>query len=326
VTEALAHDRAFEQLELVALGAAAPDVTAGVLAHAAECGECRSELDELTLLLAALTVLIPDLELNRGRSAGIRSRLMARADADADAAAKRRVAAAARSKEMAGAGAMHALPGWERMARGVPERPTGEQVLRPTPRAVPHAPSHLPASSEAGLRSGLLWTIIATVALLGAVGAAMMLRSDGEVTPEPGMNAHVAELEARVDSLEEALAASERREDVVTGRAVRVVDLVSFASAGRPLARVFWDTESNRWTLFVYELRPSRADHIYQLWAQTTQGRISAGTFLSASDGTARMEASLPVGAAAVRSIFITEEPSPGSPQPTGRPVAAGAL
>jgi hypothetical protein len=323
VAEPFTHDRAFAELELVAVGAASPDVMAGVLAHAAECAECRAELDELTVLFAALTTLVPPYELNRGRAAGIRSRLMARADADMEAAAKRRVDAAAKKKESSAMAPMGALPGWERMVR-VPERPTGEVAARPTPRA---GPQH--KSPDAGAaRSRLLLplgAIIATLALLGVAAAAFMLWPDGDEEPVSA-STQVAELEARVDSLEVVIAAVRGDSEALVAPEVAIVDLVSYASGGRPLARVFWNTIDGRLALHVYELRPPRVDHIHQLWAQTTQGRISAGTFLPTAEGIARMDTSFVLPVASVRSMFITEEPGNGSRQPTGRTLAAGSL
>jgi hypothetical protein len=323
LAEPLTHDRAVEELEIVAVGAAPANVTAGVLAHAAECGECRGELDELTVLLAAMTALVPENPLNRGRSAGIRSRLMARANADADAAAKRRVAAAARQKELGAS--RPAMPGRERMARtGLEERITGE-VPRGTPRASPQMaipPASPPASRW---RATTIWAIVATLALVGVSAAALVLWLQRDDRARL-VTAQVGELEVRADSLEHALLASERTVHSLAGPEVRVVDLVSSATGGRPLARLFWDTESNRWTLFAYDLRPPRAGQTYQLWALTAQGRVSAGTFLTDSEGHGRVDATVAFEPAVVRSVFITEEPVGGSRQPTGRPLAGGTL
>lgn len=325
-TEPLTHDRSVEELEIVALGAATPEITSGVLAHAAECTECRGELDELTLLLAALTVLIPETELNRGRSAGIRSRLMTRTSADMEAAAKRRVAAAARRKEQSAA-RMPAMPGWERIARAAHDAPpAAEAAAHPAPRVVPQLAR--PPIPSAKRSTPLMWAIIATVALLmfSAVALLLVRDTDDSVLSTTAATAQIAELEAREDSLVRVIAERDRAVQTLTAPGVRIVDLVSWASAGRPIARLFWDVESGRWSLFVYELRPPRADHIYQIWALTSQGRVSAGTFLPAEDGTGRLETTVGFSPAATRSVFISEEPLPGSRQPTGRPLAAGSF
>ena len=323
MAEPFTHDRAFAELELVGVGAASPDVMAGVLAHVADCAECRAELDELTVLFAALSTLVPPYELNRGRAAGIRSRLMARADADLEAAAKRRVDAAAKKKESGAVAPMGALPGWERMVR-VPERPTGEAALRPTPRAGPQHRSPDPDTARSRLLLPL-GAIIATLALLGVGAAAVMLWPDGGEEPVRA-STQLAELEGRIDSLEGVVAEVRRDSEALAAREVAIVDLVSYASGGRPLARVFWNTIDGQLSLHVYELRPPRADHIHQLWAQTTQGRVSAGTFLPTAEGIARMDTSFVAPVASVRSLFITEEPGEGSRQPTGRTLAAGSL
>jgi hypothetical protein len=323
VAEPLAHDRVVEELEIVATGAAPADVTAGVLSHAAECAECRSELDELTVLLAAMTVLIPERELNRGRSAGIRSRLMARANADAEAAAKRRVAAAARQKELRAS--LPAMPGRERITRTAPEERQSPEVPRGTPRASPQLVS-APASPPSNRwRITTVWAMVATLALVFVGAGALVLWLQRGDTASLAA-AQISELQARADSLEHELLANERTVHSLAGAEVRIVDLVSSVTGGRPLARLFWDTETNRWTLFAYDLRPPRAGYTYQIWALTAQGRISAGTFLTDGEGHGQVDATVALEPGAVRSVFITEEPAGGSRQPTGRPLAAGAL
>ena len=180
MTEALAHDRALEELEVVALGAATPEATAGMLAHAAECADCRRELDEYTVLLATLTELMPERELNRGRSAGIRSRLLARASADIEAAGKRQVAAAALQKQKHAPATKIPPLAPDQAIRAMSEISWRDD--QPNERKPSESRPQLAKSAEAGTRFPsptvlLLWASIATVALLVTVGA-MLLSPD----------------------------------------------------------------------------------------------------------------------------------------------------
>lgn len=325
---ALPHDKALEELEIVSLGAAAPEATAGMLAHAADCTDCRRELDEYTLLLAALSALMPEQELNRGRSAGIRSRLLARADADMEAAGKREVAAAALQKQKRAQVARKPMPAMasDQAVRSMSESPRAEEAAaekKVTPSraaAVGSTPGGTNRSAPPWL---LLWASIATVALLLAVGAFMMRPEEENGQLEAAL-AREAEAEERADSLELLLRQRERTVGAFAAPQVRIIDLINIGSQGRPVARLFWNPETRRYSLFAYELRPGRSDHTYQLWVTTPQGRRSIGTFRTRADGTGEGESAIELNPASVRNVFITEEMVPGASEPTGRVLAAG--
>lgn len=321
MTAALEHDKALEELEIVALGAATPEATAGMLAHAADCTDCRRELDEYTVLLAALSALIPERELNRGRSAGIKSRLLARADADIEAAGKRQVAAAALQKQqrapvsrMPAIASDHAVRSMTEAARP-DETPPERKVAEPRSGAASRdRPAHW------GL---LLWASIATVALLTAVGAFLLFPAEPSGEIEAAL-AREAEAEARADSLELLLRQRETAVGAFAAPQVRIIDLTNWGSRGRPVARMFWNPETRSYSLFAYELRPARPGHTYQLWVTTPQRRRSIGTFETRADGTGQAESSLELDPEALRTVFITEEVQPGASEPTGRVLAAG--
>ena len=78
----LGHDEAYAELEAVALDTAASDVRDAVRAHASACPECGPELAAMEETVATLGHLIAPARMNRGRSAGIRSRLVMRARAE----------------------------------------------------------------------------------------------------------------------------------------------------------------------------------------------------------------------------------------------------
>ena len=75
----MTHDEAFAELESVALDTASVEVADAVRAHASTCPECGPELAALEQAVATLGTLVPAAEINRGRSAGIRSRIIMRA-------------------------------------------------------------------------------------------------------------------------------------------------------------------------------------------------------------------------------------------------------
>lgn len=326
MTAALPHDKALEELEIVALGAAPPDATSGMLAHAAECGECRRELDEYTVLLAALSALIPEHELNRGRSAGIRSRLLARADADMEAAGKRQVAAAALQKQqraqvarMPAMASDHAVRSMSETTRR-DEPPAEKKGADGRTAAVGGAKLSSFRPAQLGL---LLWASIATVALLLAVGAFLLRPAEENGEVEAAL-AREAEAEARADSLELLLRQREAAVGAFAAPQVRIIDLTNWGSRGRPVARMFWNPETRRYSLFAYELRPARPGHTYQIWVTTPQRRRSVGTFQTRADGTGETESALELDPEILRTVFITEEVAPGSSEPTGRVLAGG--
>lgn len=326
MTDALAHDRALEELEVVALGAASPEATVGMLAHAADCADCRRELDEYTVLLATLTELMPERELNRGRSAGIRSRLLARASADIEAAGKRQVAAAALQKQQRAPAARIPPLASDQAIRAMSESSWREEAPQekklesrsPVARA---AEAGAGFSSRAGL---LLWASIATVALLVALGAMMLSPDEPSGVAEAAL-AREAELQARADSLDLLLRQRETTVGAFTAAQVRIIDLTNWGSQGRPVARMFWNPETRRYSLFAYGLRPARPGHTYQLWVTTSQGRRPIGAFQTRADGTGETESALELDPAGLRTVFVTEEVLPGASDPSGRVLAAGA-
>jgi hypothetical protein len=314
------HDRAIEELEVVALGAAHADVAAALRTHATGCEECRRELDQLSIIFADMTDLFPDRQLNRGRSAGIRSRLLARAGADTDAAAKRRMAAAAVAGSAAGPEReprasvaertivaprhRHTTPFEERRATV-----SGEHVLRPA----------LPAAFA--LRA---WAVVATVGLVAAL-AVLLLGGEDEAGGFAGEGERAEDATARVDSLESALRERDTALEVLAAPAVRIVSLTNRAAGGRPLARMFWDPRTHRWTLFVYELRPPRAGRTYQVWLGLPDRRIPIATFAPDANGRGVVAATQEIPPGALRTVTVTEEPAGGSQQPSGSVMLAGS-
>ncbi len=297
MTAALTHEQAAEEIEAVALGIAPDDLSRAVVAHAAGCAECAAELRSFNRVVASLAELIPARELNRGHSAGIKSRLFARTGGK-DA--------------------------------GTPRRPARAEPAR---SVEPRAPVAGPSRAEPGPvrerqdRSSMpIWiAVVATLIALGSIFAMLNARGGGDSlagggTPEPVVD------DSRMAELEQAVARRDSMLASVTGPGVRIIGLYN-REAREPLARMFWDRRSDRWTLFVYSLRQPRPGKIFQVWLGTDGGRVALGTFRPRADGTGIFSAEHRVALAALNTVSISEEDVAGAARsPRGPVVLAGAL
>lgn len=298
----LTHEQAADEIEVVALGIATEEVTQAVTAHAARCPECAAELRSFYHVVTALSVLIPAKQLNRGHSAGIKSRLVAKTAAGQEG-------------------------GLARM-RARPEPAGAPEVRAPVPRApVPRAPR---AESEVVRdqpdRGGLPVWVVAVAALmaLGAIAAFLKGRGGDPAAPAQESGEAITS-DSRVAELEQSVAQKDSILTSVTGPGVRIISLYN-REAREPLARMFWDRRGDRWTLFVYSLRQPRQGKTFQVWLGTDDGRVSLGTFQPATDGTATFTAQHALPIASLSTVSISEEDSGGSTAPTGVVVLAGSL
>lgn len=297
MTAPLTHEQAAEEIEAVALGIAPEDLSQGVVAHAAGCPECAAELRSFYRVVASLSALIPERTLNRGHSAGIKSRLFARTGGK-DAAPPRRP------------------------ARAEPPRSTEPRA----PAARPSRVAPEPARERLDRSSMPIWiAVVATLIALGSIAAMLNARGErdalaGGGTTEPAVD------ESRVAELEQAVAQRDTTIASVTGPGVRIISLYN-REAREPLARMFWDRRSDRWTLFVYSLRQPRPGRIFQVWLGTDDGRVALGTFQPRADGTGTFSAEHRLALAALNTVSISEEDvGGGARSPTGLVVLAGAL
>lgn len=307
----MSHAAAAAELEAVTLGATSSDAARAARAHAATCEQCARDLAELEIMVAEIAALLPEKTLNRGRSAGIRSRLLARARADADITARRRTTTQASRAANAGTPVL-------------PARAPDEQAPEQLPVPI-LAPMGLPASARSSSTITRRWAVAATIAFLASTAMLGRLWAERGLPQEPG-GTQGEDLAARVDSLSQALAEKERALSVVSSPGVRIVSLTNSRSLNRSRARMFWDPRAGRWTLIVYDLRQPRPGRAYQVWLVTTDNqRVSAGMFRTGEDGTAMMEMTHPMGPGSLRAIAVTEEPANGVDSPTGQVVLAGA-
>lgn len=132
------------------------------------------------------------------------------------------------------------------------------------------------------------------------------------------------EATATTTALASKLAVTDSLVAAMSGANVRVVELASTQKLA-PGAKMFWDRLANRWTLVTHDLKAVPEGRTYQLWLVTAKAeKISAGTFNTDDRGRAVVQATYALAEADLAAIAITEEPTGGSPQPTGTILVAG--
>ena len=104
------------------------------------------------------------------------------------------------------------------------------------------------------------------------------------------------------------------------------VRTATLAATGRPpSARLFWNPTTGSVVMAAFDLPPTAAGRIYQLWGIVTGlDPVSFGTFQTGADGTAIFRSPVPEGIEFELGA-VTEEPAGGSPQPTSTPFLVGA-
>lgn len=310
----ISHESADFELAAVALGSAPAGVDEDVRAHAAACPDCGPELAAIEGTVAILGYLVPREEMSRGRSAGIRSRLMMRARAERES----------KSPPVAGrpdiSRGVASLTGLGHRATPVSQRAITGETRRVTP-----AQQTVPVALVAGLSSpAITWyAAIATIALI-ATGVQLMRVSSEQRTVRNQLAA-VDTLAPLADSLQSIVRQRESMIAAMTGEDVRAIALSSRTNrqAG---GRMLWNPVSNDWVLITHGLRPPRDGRIYQAWIVTDQSWVSAGTFHPDEGGTAMMHTKREIDRGVLRSVTVTEEPEGGAASPTGSMVVTGSV
>jgi anti-sigma-K factor RskA len=139
------------------------------------------------------------------------------------------------------------------------------------------------------------------------------LRSQLAASPQAPVDTVKPATSGAMDSLVAAMA----------GPDVKIVRLAT--SSSTEMGKMFWNRQSNDWTMVVYTMRPPKSGMTYQVWLVTDSAKISAGTFQPDSTGHAMMRANYPLDRNALKAVAITEEPAGGMPSPTGPIVVSGA-
>jgi len=311
----MTHEEAFSELSAVALDTASADVANAVRAHAQACPECGPELAAMEQTVALLGQLVPSSQINRGRSAGIRSRLLMRARSERES-----IAAPVPGPPDIARGVASLTGQGQRMTPGAQRVVTGESK-RVTPAQTPFVPDIKP------IRRNVNWYAIAATVAFVLTGAQLM-----RVTSDRNrMKTQIAQSDTTtvvaaspVDSLTRALSEKDSMIAAMTGPDVKVVPLMN-QGARQPLGRMMWNRSSNDWIMVTYNLRQPKPGMTYQVWLVTDSAKISAGTFKPDAQGGTFMHARYALDRNALRAVAITEEPEGGMPAPTGPMVVAGS-
>jgi len=304
---ALSHEEAYSELAGVALDTVSVEMSVAVREHAAACPECGPELAAMEEAVAQLSQAVPERAINPGHGAGIRSRLLARARGEREA----RSAAA---------------PGPPDLSRGVASLTgLGHRMTPGTQRAIDaEVKRALPPPRKE--RSFVPAYAIAAAATIAFVATAIQLvRINGERNDLRSQLAARSTAPAPADTTRAATPATEMDALVaaMAGPDVKIVPLATSSAA--PMGRMFWDRQSNKWTMVVYTMHPPKSGMTYQVWLVTDSAKISAGTFNPDSTGHAFMQANYALDRNALKAVAITEEPMGGMPSPTGPIVVSGS-
>ncbi|MDP9176121.1 MAG: anti-sigma factor [Gemmatimonadota bacterium] len=303
----MSHEEAYSELAAIALGAAPTEVSVAVREHAAACPECGPELVAMEEAVAQLGQLVPSAVVNRGRAAGIRSRLVTRARGERET----RSLAAPRGRPD--------------LARGVASLTgLGNKLTPESQRAVE------PETRKAGPRERQTRTFIsgpvflALAASIAFVVAAVQL---GRMKAErDALRAKVASGADTAKAPDSTGRKGAENEALVAAMASPDVKIVSLASENATqMGRMFWNPSSNDWTFVVYTMPPPKPGMTYQVWLVTDSAKISAGTFNPDQRGHAFMQAKYALDKDALKAVAVTEEPAGGMPAPTGPIVISGS-
>ncbi len=310
----VSHESADFELAAVALGSAPAGIDEGVRAHATACPECGPELAAMEETVAILGYLVPREEMNRGRSAGIRSRLIVRARAERESKAPPVTGRPDISRGVASLTGLgyRATPVSQRAITGETRRVTPAQQTAP----VPGAPGLPPVA--------ITWYAVAATVALVATGA-QLVRVSSEQRTVRNQLAAVDTLAPLADSLQSIVRQRESMITAMTGEGVRAIPLSSRTNrqAG---GRMLWNPVSNDWVLITHGLRQPRDGRIYQVWIVTDQAWVSAGTFQPDEGGSAMMHSKQAIDRGVLRSVTVTEEPEGGAASPTGSMIVTGSV
>lgn len=313
-----------------ALGALDRSEEAEVHAAAAVDQSVSAELAEMEAVAAQLAWLAPVQVMNRGRSAGIRSRLVARAAGTHVGRPASRVSPPlVESESRTVRHQTSKAPGSRPAASSSPRNPTvvpaaGGPTQGPhqkTARFVPFEPA-----SRVGLERVMSMVALAAVLVIAAFGLYnWRTRASGPASGAKADASKDSSLEAQVASLRATVGQKDSLIAALTGARTRVIDLIGYNSVD-PMARVFWDQKTQTFIMYASHVKHPPAGKTYQVWliARGVVSPVSAGTFMPDSAGSAIMATRHPMEPGTLRRIAVTEEPVGGMPTPTGPIVFAG--
>jgi len=149
------------------------------------------------------------------------------------------------------------------------------------------------------------WLLIAATALL-AFTAGYLFKKNADLARE------------RDKLMKEIVARGDQVDDILSPR-TRIIAMVGDETP-QANAKVFWDTKSQQWAIYIFDLPAPPSDKDYQLWYVTQNAKISAAVFRTNEQGQSVLKLDLPPEAlVGLAATAVTLEPRGGSPQPTGK-------
>jgi len=292
------HDQLREMLATEALHPSSGAEGEAVRMHVAGCDACAAELAGYRDAAAQLAFLAPAEPMPAARERRVRDRLLTRAGA-----------------------------GREGVRPGRPAAPAGSPISR-TPDE-PDIKPRIDDRTREGVApmprrfggGGWLAAAASIVVLLGTLSLFVAQRRELQ-----GLRQRVTTATIATQTLASDLASRDSLIETLIGPQVEIVQLT--ATGDRPpSARMFWNRETDRWTLVGHALGAPPEGRTYQLWLITTTSAtpVGAGTFAPDSSGSAVHTATYPLERDALVAIAVSEEPAGGSPQPTTQPFLVGS-
>ncbi|MBO0859090.1 MAG: anti-sigma factor [Chloracidobacterium sp.] len=166
-------------------------------------------------------------------------------------------------------------------------------------------------SRPAGSRTARLLLIAATA--LFAFTAGYLFIQNAKLTRD------LDALARERDDLSEEMVGWRRQIDDIVSPRTKVIAMVGDETP-QANAKVLWDTNAQRWVIYIFDLPAPPSDKDYQLWYVTKKAKISAKVFSTNDQGQAVLKLTLPEEAlSGLAATAVTLEPKGGSPQPTGK-------
>ena len=161
----------------------------------------------------------------------------------------------------------------------------------------------------------LTWTRRLAWAYLGVV-AVVALAGWGSY-----LQVQVNDLKGANRSLEEVLDTQRAVADVLASPSMAVREFRGTEVVPEAWARLLVDPITDQAMLVVVNLTPLQPDRVYQLWLAKDAERVDGGTFTVKSDGRGYLAVRSPEPLLSYSSMGVTDEPTGGSPAPTGQGV-----
>src|SRR5215475_4316546 len=156
------------------------------------------------------------------------------------------------------------------------------------------------------------WLLIAATALFAFTAGYLFIRN-AKLARELDALAHER------DGLSNEIATWRRQVDDIVSPKTRVIAMVGDETP-QANAKVVWDTEAQKWAIYIFDLPAPPSDKQYQLWYVTANAKISAWVFSTDGLGRADFKLTLPPEAlSGLAATAVTLEPKGGSPQPTSK-------